>query len=265
MKLYESIEPDSIIDDVLGNDPNWLVANDDVGEGYALRTPTYEVDAAIHKPDAENNSLYFIIDLRDVPDYVLNSAVNDIKASGNHVVTDEASSSFIEWNVDSRYITKSVVKNLANTIAGLVSISDDSTYDNPIEVGESSSIRRYKSKTDFVMTGYRGSSDSWIRVMTYGPFTVIDHDLTNDKSYNGEVAVIVGKVGYVVRGFKEDYKKTVSDLRKFIPRAKYPVTSEDLLKQFHRMYLNGRDFERIKETSKGSADFKILNKYYRYV
>ena len=262
--LYESVESDSIIDNALSSDPNWVSDSTDVGDGYSLNSKNSNVEASICYPESEDGPLYFIAYLNDIPDGVVDSVIHNIDRSCRKVDFSAADSDMIEGSIDSRYITKSSVQGLANALASLVKFND-SIYDSMIEMGEPSSVRRYKSKTDFVITDYKGSTDSWIRVMSYGPFTVIDHDLTNDKSYNGEVAVIVDGVGYIGGGFKEDYKKTVSDLKKFVPRAKYPATPEELLKQFHRMYLNGRDFERIKETSKGSADFKILDKYYRYV
>ena len=261
--LYESVGPDSIIDDVLRGDPNWVADSTDVGDSYSLRSSS-DVEAFIYKPESGDGPLDFIAYLNDVSDDVVDSVIHNIVSSCRNVDFSAAGNSMIEGSIDSRYVTKSSVRGLANAIASLVKLND-SVYDNMLEVGESSSVRRYKSKTDFIMIGYRGSNESWIRAMSYGPFTVIDHDLTFSKSYNGEVAVIVDGVGYIGGELKDDYKKIVSDLRKFIPRAKYPATSEELLKQFYRKCLSGRGFEKVKETSKGSADFKILNKYYKYV
>ena len=262
--LYESVEADSVIDDALRGDPNWEPNSTDMGNGYVLVSSNDNVEANIYSPDSEEDSLYFVVYMYDTSDEVVDDVVHEIDRNCRNVSLLNADSDIIEGTIGSRYITKSSVRGLANALASLVKLND-SVYDSSLEMGEPSSVRRYKSKTDFIAVGYSGSNDSWIRVMTYGPFTVIDHDLTNDSSYNGDVAVIVGGVGYIVRGFKEYYKEIVADLKKFVTRAKYPATSEELLKQFHRMYLNGKDMRRIKETGRGSADFKILDRYYRYV
>lgn len=262
--LYESVEANSIIDDALRGDPNWEPESTNVGDGYALVSSNDNVEATIYGPSSEKDSLYFVVYMYDTPDEIVDTVVHEIDRNCRNVSLLNADSDLIEGTIGSRYITKSSVKGLAKALTGLVT-QDDSVYDSPMEMGEPSSVRRYKSKTDFITVGYRGSNDSWIRVMTYGPFTVIDHDLTSDSSYNGDVAVIVGNKGYACSAFKEYYKEIVADLKKFVTQAKYPATSEELLKQFHRLYLNGKDMRRIKETGKGSADFKILDKYYRYV
>lgn len=255
--LYESAEVDTVLGKVLGDRRDWIFEYD---RYYLDRAFEHEVEITIDQEDSDK--VVFDIQMYHIPWRIAELIADSIRRSCKNftVNTDENE---LWGEADSEKVTEREIENLARILEDFEGFFDSGSYNGPEELGKPSSVRRYTSEDDYIPDYGDYYGKAWIRVMTYGPFTVVSRNETKDDN-EGYVAVIVGNMGYTIWSpNRNEFKNVVSDLKKFIPKAIYPAGPENLLDQFYDRYLSRLNAAEIHEVpSKAGAEITILGKYY---